>query len=115
MPCRVGAEASLEHYQTRKQHPLRGINPNDRIWFNKPARSISMTLLFFLCRQISCFWRRTASKIHNSSEILKFADSEAEKAPPARATRQRASSAPTLVVIPLQMNDFYNWLNFSIF
>ena len=47
MPCRVGAEVSLEHYQTRKQHPLRGINPNDRIWFNKPARSVSMTLLFF--------------------------------------------------------------------
>ena len=43
MPCRVGAEASLEHYQTRKQHPLRGI----RIGFNKPARSVSMTLFFF--------------------------------------------------------------------
>ena len=37
-----------------------------------------------------------------------FADSEAEKAPPAGATRQRASSAPALVVIPFRINGFYN-------
>ena len=37
-----------------------------------------------------------------------FADSEAEKAPLAGVTRQRASLASALVVIPLRMNGFYN-------
>ena len=45
----------------KKASPLWGLNPNVRIGFNKPERSVNVTLLFLRCRQISCFWRQTDS------------------------------------------------------